>query len=326
MSVPIREFLVENRGRRLFAFATARPLATSVAVGVATLTACALINRQLAKKAEQKNPPMGKFIEIDGVRLHYVERGEGESLLLLHGNGSMIQDFECSGLVTLAAKKYRVIVFDRPGYGYSERPRGTIWSPDAQAALIHRALVRLGVSRVTVMGHSWGASVAIALALKHPDVVASLVLASGYYYPAARADVVAQSGPAVPIFGDLMSLTLAPLISRAMWQLSIRNMFGPKPVPAKFRGFPKEMALRPSQIRARGGIGDDDSRRLRVPGRLREFKDAGSHRRRRGRPRRRRRAICSTSPPNRREHFPPPFRCGTHGSPDRDKPNNVRNQ
>jgi pimeloyl-ACP methyl ester carboxylesterase len=253
MSVPIREFLVENRGRRLFAFATARPLATSVAVGVATLTACALINRQLAKKAEQKNPPMGKFIEIDGVRLHYVERGEGESLLLLHGNGSMIQDFECSGLVTLAAKKYRVIVFDRPGYGYSERPRGTIWSPDAQAALIHRALVRLGVSRVTVMGHSWGASVAIALALKHPDVVASLVLASGYYYPAARADVVAQSGPAVPIFGDLMSLTLAPLISRAMWQLSIRNMFGPKPVPAKFRGFPKEMALRPSQIRAGAG-------------------------------------------------------------------------
>jgi hypothetical protein len=80
MFVPIRESLVENRGRRLFAFATAHPLATSVGVGVATLTACALINRQLAKKAEQKNPPMGKFIEIDGVRLHYVERGEGESL------------------------------------------------------------------------------------------------------------------------------------------------------------------------------------------------------------------------------------------------------
>jgi pimeloyl-ACP methyl ester carboxylesterase len=165
----------------------------------------------------------------------------------------MIQDFECSGLVTLAAKDHRVIVFDRPGYGYSERPRGTIWSPDAQAALIYRALVRLGVSRVTVLGHSWGASVAIALALKHPEMVTGLVLASGYYYPTARADVIVQSGPAVPGIGDLMSLTLAPLISRAMWTISIENMFGPKPVPTKFSGFPKEMALRPSQIKAGAG-------------------------------------------------------------------------
>ena len=239
--------------RKLLARAKAHPLGTGVIVGVATLTASALINRYLANKAEEKNPPIGKFIEIDGIRLHYIERGEGRPLLLLHGNGSMIQDFECSGLVTLAAKSYRVIVFDRPGYGYSERPYGTIWSPRAQAALIHRALLQLGVIRVTVMGHSWGASVAIALALKHPEFVASLVLASGYFYPTARADVVAQSGPAVPILGDLMSLTFAPLISRAMWPISIGNMFGPKPIPAKFDSFPKEMALRPSQIRAGAG-------------------------------------------------------------------------
>ena len=113
--------------------------------------------------------------------------------------------------------------------------------------------MQLGVSRMTVMGHSWGASVAIALALRYPELVRSLVLASGYYYPTARADVVAQSGPAVPIFGDLMSLTFAPLISRAMWPIAIGNMFGPKPIPAKFNRFPKELALRPSQIRAGAG-------------------------------------------------------------------------
>jgi pimeloyl-ACP methyl ester carboxylesterase len=113
--------------------------------------------------------------------------------------------------------------------------------------------VRLGVSRVTVLGHSWGASVAIALALKHPEMVTGLVLASGYYYPTARADVIVQFGPAVPGIGDLMSLTLAPLISRAMWTISVENMFGPKPVPTKFSGFPKEMALRPSQIKAGAG-------------------------------------------------------------------------
>jgi pimeloyl-ACP methyl ester carboxylesterase len=185
------------------------------------LAACAFVNQHLAKKAQEKNPPIGHFLEIDGVRLHYVERGQGNPLLLLHGNGSMIQDFDSSGLVTLAAKNHRVIVFDRPGYGYSERPRGTVWSPGAQAALIHRALVRLGVSRVTVLGHSWGASIAIALALKHPEIVTGLVLASGYYYPTARADVVVQSGPAVPVIGDIMSFTLAPLISRAMWPISV---------------------------------------------------------------------------------------------------------
>jgi pimeloyl-ACP methyl ester carboxylesterase len=74
-------------------------------------------SKHLAKKAREKNPPSGHFLDVDGVRLHYVERGQGNPLLLLHGNGSMIQDFESSGLITLAAKNHRVIVFDRPGYG-----------------------------------------------------------------------------------------------------------------------------------------------------------------------------------------------------------------
>ena len=245
--------LSKNRNFAVFDYVKAHPIGISAAAAVTGLVACALVNRHLAKKAEEKNPPVGHFLEIDGVRLHYIERGQGNPLLLLHGNGSMIQDFESSGLVTLAAKNYRVIVFDRPGYGYSERPRGTVWSPGAQAALIYHALERLGVSRATVLGHSWGASVAIALALKHPEVVTGLVLASGYYYPTARADVVAQSGSAVPVVGDIMSLTLAPMISRAMWTIAIRNMFAPKPVPSKFNGFPQEMALRPSHIRASAG-------------------------------------------------------------------------
>jgi pimeloyl-ACP methyl ester carboxylesterase len=248
-----RPSLTQNGKSTLLDSVKSHPIATSAVAAVATLAACALVNQHLAKKAQEKNPPIGNFLEIDGVRLHYIERGEGNCLLLLHGNGSMIQDFESSGLVTLAAKNHRVIVFDRPGYGYSDRPRGIVWSPDAQAALIHRALVQLGVSQMTVLGHSWGASVAIALALKHPEAVTGLVLASGYYFPTARADVVAQSGPAVPVIGDIMSLTLAPLISRAMWAIAIGNMFGPKPVPAKFSGFPKEMALRASHIRAGAG-------------------------------------------------------------------------
>jgi pimeloyl-ACP methyl ester carboxylesterase len=224
--------------------------AFAAVVAAGALAATALLNRHLAKKAEHANPPAGQFLEVDGVRLHYVERGSGEPLVLLHGNGSMIQDFESSGLVNMAAKNYRVIVIDRPGFGHSSRPRNVIWTPDAQAQLIRRALDRLGVSQAIVLGHSWGASVAVALALKFPDFVRGLVLASGYYYPTMRPDVVAMSAPAIPVVGDVMGHTVSPMISRMMWPMMTAMIFGPKSAPAKFKQFPKEMALRPSQIRA----------------------------------------------------------------------------
>jgi pimeloyl-ACP methyl ester carboxylesterase len=111
-------------------------------------------------------------------------------------------------------------------------------------------LVKIGVSRATVLGHSWGASVAVALALAHPGLVSGLVLVSGYYYPTMRADVMLLSGPAVPVFGDVLSYTVAPIISRLIWPRLLRKLFSPAPVPEKFRLFPKEMALRPSQLRA----------------------------------------------------------------------------
>ena len=185
------------------------------------------------------------------MRLHYVERGSGEPLVLLHGNGSMIQDFESSGLLDMAAAKYRVIAFDRPGYGHTTRPRNRVWSAEAQADLINEALRELGASPAVVLGHSWGASVAMALALRHPASVKALVPASGYYYPTPRVDAVAASGPAIPIIGDILRYTVAPLLGRALWPAVMRKIFGPAKVPAKFAdGFPKELALRPSQLRA----------------------------------------------------------------------------
>lgn len=220
------------------------------AVALAALAAAALVNHRLARKAERDNPPLGRFVEVNGVRLHYIDRGRGPALVMLHGNGTQIEDFVSSGLVDLAAKSHRVIAFDRPGFGHSERPRGTVWSPEAQADLIAAALAPLGVDRATVLGHSWGCSVAVALGRRYPELVERLVLASGYYYPTARADVVGMSMPAVPVVGDVLRYSVSPLLGRATWPLVMRTMFGPAPVPEKFEGFPREMALRPSQIRA----------------------------------------------------------------------------
>jgi len=97
----------------------AHPVAAGVVVA-AVLSA--IVNRWLARKAERRNPPMGRFITIDGVRLHYIERGTGTPLVLLHGNGSMVEDFQSSGLIDLAAKKYRVIAIDRPDLATATGP------------------------------------------------------------------------------------------------------------------------------------------------------------------------------------------------------------
>ena len=236
-------------------FSVASPSRTQKAVSitaavVAAAGGAALLNHCLAKQAERRNPPRGRFVSVQGVCLHYVERGTGPAVVLLHGNGSMVEDFQSSGLIDLAAKNYRVIAFDRPGFGHSNRPRHINWTPVAQASLIAAALEKIGAPPAIVLGHSWGALVALALAINYPRQVQALVLASGYYYPTARTDVAILSPPAIPIIGDILSHTISPLLARVMWPLILRKIFGPNRVPKKFDGFPEEMAVRPSQIRA----------------------------------------------------------------------------
>jgi alpha-beta hydrolase superfamily lysophospholipase len=162
---------LSSRSTSTFPTKVPHRVAAGAAVVVAALIISSVVNRFIAKRAERNNPPLGKFIVVRGVRLHYVEEGEGDPLVFLHGNAGMIQDFASSGLLSRAARRYRVIVFDRPGFGYSDRPRSTIWTAEAQADLLRDALVQIGISRAIVLGHSWGSSVAVSLALKYPELV-----------------------------------------------------------------------------------------------------------------------------------------------------------
>jgi pimeloyl-ACP methyl ester carboxylesterase len=216
----------------------------------AALAASAVYNQRRARSAEADNPPAGEFIEVEGVRLHYLERGKGAPIVLLHGNGAMIEDWVASGLLHRLSQTNRVIAFDRPGFGHSERPRSTIWTAEAQARLVARALTELGIEKPLVVGHSWGALVTLALALDNPELASGIVLLGGYYYPSVRGDVLFASQPAIPGIGDAMRYTVSPLIGRAMSPLIAKKVFSPAPVPDKFENFPMDMALRPSQIRA----------------------------------------------------------------------------
>ena len=222
----------------------------ALTLSAAAALASAAFVHQSAWRAERASPPLGRIVEIDGVSMHFIDRGEGTPLVMLHGNGSMLQELRLSGLYQLARARYRVIVPDRPGYGHSSRPRRRWWGPRSQAALLRALLARIGVERPILFGHSFGALVALAYALDYPAETRGAVLASGYYFPTARLDVPFMASPALPVFGDLMRHTISPLIARALWPHMLKVQFSPAPVPRYFQLFPTWMALRPSQLRA----------------------------------------------------------------------------
>ena len=241
--------------RRQFGGHRPRPAAGRVAGllggAAAVLGAAALANYLIARRTERRHPPRGRFIEVDGVRLHYMEKGEGPPVVLLHGNGAMAEDYEISGVLDRVAARHRVIAFDRPGFGYSERPRGTVWTAGAQAALIHKALRQLGVRQPVLVGHSWGTLVALSMALDHQPDIAAVVLLAGYYVPTPRLDVPLVSVPAIPLLGDIIRYTISPLLGWLLVPAIFRKIFAPSPVTARFKArFPTGMALRPWQLRA----------------------------------------------------------------------------
>ncbi|WP_207456371.1 alpha/beta hydrolase [Azospirillum sp. SYSU D00513] len=247
-----RSELISSRGAQL---AARRPkpsrLGAILAGSAAALAAAAAYNVYRARRAERDHPPSGRFVTVDGVRLHYLEEGDGLPVVLLHGNVVTAEDFVLSGVFERLARGHRVISIDRPGYGYSDRPQGSVWTAAAQAGLLRKALDRLAVERPVVVGHSWGTLVALELALAQPDAVRGLVLLSGYYKPTVRADVPLAAPAAVPVVGDLLRYTVSPLVGRALLPLTLKGMFAPLEVPARFqREFPRDFPTRPGQIRA----------------------------------------------------------------------------
>ena len=107
------------------------------------LALLAVANHLAARLAERRNPPQGAFLEVDGVRLHYSDRGKGQPVVLIHGNAVTGDDYNTSGVAERLLGTHRVVIFDRPGFGHSNRPRWRPWAAFEQAELLHKALVQL---------------------------------------------------------------------------------------------------------------------------------------------------------------------------------------
>jgi pimeloyl-ACP methyl ester carboxylesterase len=239
ISIQARRLLADNKG------------STATILGLAAMAA---LNIVTAKRAERAHPPQGKFISVSGTKLHYLEKnvaekGSGAPVILLHGNQVTAEDFELSGLLDRVAKNHHVIAFDRPGFGYSERPCGTIWSVFSQAALIHKAVLQLNLEKPVIVGHSLGAMVALAYALEYPDDTAAVLLLGGYYFPSLRADSALTFPTALPGIGDVLQYTLSPLLGRLIGPYFAKRVFSPVMVAPQFKE-QAGLALRPSQVGA----------------------------------------------------------------------------
>jgi pimeloyl-ACP methyl ester carboxylesterase len=217
----------------------------------ALLGTAALANHLMARRAERRWPARGRFIEVDGICLHYMEKGSGgHTIVLFHGNGATAEDFEISGLMGLLALEHRVIAFDRPGFGHSRRPRDRSWSAAVQAHLMTKALHTIGVRRPVLVGHSWGALVALSMALE-PGEAKALVLLSGYFTPCIRLDVLLTSIGATPLLGSILRHTVLPALVMCTAPALLRRIFAPHPVTDAFSSaFPIAMAARPRHLRA----------------------------------------------------------------------------
>jgi pimeloyl-ACP methyl ester carboxylesterase len=124
-------------------------------------------------------PEKATFAQVEGARVRYVDRGQGPPVVLIHGFASSLETWEL--LMPQLEKTHRVIAMDLKGFGWTDRPEGD-YSPAAEAKLVLALLDKLGVEKAAFVGHSWGSSVTLALALAAPQRVERIALYDAWVY------------------------------------------------------------------------------------------------------------------------------------------------
>lgn len=183
------------------------------------------------RRAEARFPPIGTFVEVAGVHLHYLEAGSGPPVILIHGASVNLRDFKLS-IFDRLARTHRVLAFDRPGLGYSEAPQGDWCDPDCQARLLHDALIKLGVEKPVIVGHSWGAAVAMAYGLDFPDEIAGVLDLSGAVFPLPTPPSWYNRLAGTPLLGPILLRTLLVPASKFLAPGILATSFAPNKPPA----------------------------------------------------------------------------------------------
>lgn len=195
----------------------------------------AFATRRIAAEAERQVPPVGKFIEVDGNRLHYVEQGEGRPIVFVHGLGAQLHHFR-HPLFSAFGQGYRLIALDRPGSGYSTRAPGATGRLTEQALLVRHFIEALGLEKPLVVGHSLGGAITLALALDHPEAISGIALLAPLTHletelrPEFRSLYV-KSAPVRKLLAHTVAVPAALKFSPQ----TLAFIFGPQEPPADYR-------------------------------------------------------------------------------------------
>lgn len=207
-----------------------KTITAAALAGTGALAAAGLLASRLRKaKIKARSPAPGRFIEVDGARLHYIQQGSGPDVLLIHGAAMMASEMVTALGAELSG--HRITAIDRPGHGYSgprRRPSAT-----EQARLFHAAAVQLGLKDPVVVGHSLGGAVALAYGELFPDEVSGVVAVAPLAYPGWGPGHLGSAIRGAPVLGPLLSNTALALTDPLMLRAVLRPVFSPqKPTPA----------------------------------------------------------------------------------------------
>jgi len=224
-------------------------------IGAGALTAgglgLALYSDRIAREAERLVPQDGRHLQVEGARLHYVDRGSGPAIVMIHGLSGQLRNFSYAMLAPLAAD-HRVILIDRPGSGYSTADDDAEPGIAGQAAIIGRVIETLGIERPLLVGHSLGGAVALSLAIQRPALIRGLALIAPLTQPQDTVPEAFKGLAAIPpALRRLMAQTVATPLSRLTAERTLHLVFAPDRAPDDFptRGG-GALAMRPASIAA----------------------------------------------------------------------------
>jgi pimeloyl-ACP methyl ester carboxylesterase len=189
--------------------------------------------RRIARDAERRVPPAGRFVEVNGARLHYLEAGQGRAVLFLHGLGAQSMQFRQTLFGDLS-HDFHLVALDRPGSGYSTCAHGGNGIAE-QATTIAGFIAALGLDRPLVVGHSLGGAVALALALDHPKAISGLVLLAplSARHDKLRADLKGLLIPS-PFKRWIVAQTIGVPMSLKYAQQTLTYIFAPQRPPRDY--------------------------------------------------------------------------------------------
>ncbi|MFL6844444.1 MAG: alpha/beta fold hydrolase [Allosphingosinicella sp.] len=206
-----------------------------------------------ARKIEKAVPRDGELVEVNGEKLHVVDRGSGPPIVLIHGLGGQLRNFG-KAMVDDLARDRRLILVDRPGSGYSTRAPDSSARLRVQAEAIAELIRILKLESPLIVGHSLGGALALSLALNHPDVVGGLALVA----PLTQVQSIEQVPPVFrplvirsPAVRKAVAWTLATPMGMRRGAEALKQVFAPEAVPEDFgTAGGGLLAMRPSNFYA----------------------------------------------------------------------------